>query len=201
MVVIDHIGRMPTSAGIGDPGFRPCWACCERRCWVKLSGANRMGDPTPPYASVVPFAHALVDAGADHLVWGTDWPHVREPGAIPDDGGLLNLLQLWVPDRRLRNAILSDNPAACTALRRAARSPSHDTHRNREDRRFRRRFRPGRRHASRPPCRRALLYDTIVVAILGADEPASRLMMELRPRPERAGHGHIWATRDRLPVG
>lgn len=112
MVVIDHIGRMPTSAGIGDRGFQALLGLLrERRCWVKLSGANRMGDPTPPYASVIPFTHALVDTGADHLVWGTDWPHVREPGAIPNDGDLLNLLQLWVPDARLRNAILADNPA------------------------------------------------------------------------------------------
>jgi predicted TIM-barrel fold metal-dependent hydrolase len=111
-VVIDHIGRMPTSAGLDDPGFQSLLKLLKTgRCWCKLSGANRMGDPTPPYTSVVPFARALVEASADHLVWGTDWPHVREPGAIPNDGDLLNLLPQWVPDERLRNAILSDNPA------------------------------------------------------------------------------------------
>jgi 2-pyrone-4,6-dicarboxylate lactonase len=111
MVVIDHIGRMPTSAGLEDAGFQALLGLLrERRCWVKLSGANRMGDPTPPYASVVPFARALVEAGADHLVWGTDWPHVREPGAIPNDGDLLNLMPLWVPDAALRDAILVGNP-------------------------------------------------------------------------------------------
>ena len=111
-VVIDHIGRMPTSAGIDDPGFQSLLALLRGgRTWCKLSGANRMGDPTPPYTSVVPFARALVEAGADHLVWGTDWPHVREPGAIPDDGDLLNLLPQWVPDKTLRDAILAGNPA------------------------------------------------------------------------------------------
>ncbi|HEY4066415.1 MAG TPA: amidohydrolase family protein [Burkholderiaceae bacterium] len=111
-VVIDHIGRMPTSAGIDDPGFQALLGLLRGgKTWCKLSGANRMGDPTPPYASVVPFARALVEAGGDHLVWGTDWPHVREPGAMPNDGDLLNLLPQWVPDERLRNAILADNPA------------------------------------------------------------------------------------------
>ncbi|MFH1186164.1 MAG: amidohydrolase family protein [Chloroflexota bacterium] len=111
-VVIDHMGRMPTSAGINNPGFQSLLKLLqERRCWCKLSGANRMGDPTPPYDSVRPFAQALVDAAADRIVWGTDWPHVREPGAIPNDGDLLNLLGQWVPDENLRNAILSDNPA------------------------------------------------------------------------------------------
>lgn len=112
MVVIDHMGRMPTSAGIQDPGFRALLQLLrDGRCWCKLSGANRMGDPTPPYRSVLPFARALVDTAADRLVWGTDWPHVREPGVIPNDGDLLNLLPLWVPDEQLRNSILSDNPA------------------------------------------------------------------------------------------
>ncbi|HYG41351.1 MAG TPA: amidohydrolase family protein [Bordetella sp.] len=111
-VVFDHMGRMPTSASIHDPGFRALLGLLEqRRCWVKLSGANRMGDPTPPYASVVPFARALVACGADQLVWGSDWPHVREPGVIPNDGDLLNLLLEWVPDKAQRDAILADNPA------------------------------------------------------------------------------------------
>jgi 2-pyrone-4,6-dicarboxylate lactonase len=111
-VVFDHMGRMPTSAGIGNSGFQSLLKLLrERRCWCKLSGANRMGNPTPPYHGVTPFARALVDAAADRLVWGSDWPHVREPGAIPNDGDMLNLLGQWVPDENLRNAILSDNPA------------------------------------------------------------------------------------------
>ncbi len=111
-VVFDHMGRFPTSAGLQDPGFRTLLDLLERRrCWVKLSGANRMGDPTPPYASVTPFAQALVAAGADQLVWGSDWPHVREPGVIPDDGELLNLLPTWAADKKVRDAILVDNPA------------------------------------------------------------------------------------------
>lgn len=111
-VVIDHMGRLPTESGVDHPGFQCLLRLLgERRCWVKLSGANRMGDPTPPYQSVMPFAQALVAAGADRLVWGSDWPHVREPGVIPDDGALLNLLPEWVPDVALRNAILTENPA------------------------------------------------------------------------------------------
>ena len=94
------------------PGFQALLKLLrERRCWCKLSGANRMGDPGPPYSSVIPFARELVDTAADRLVWGTDWPHVRETGIIPNDGDLLNLLGDWVPDENTRNAILCDNPA------------------------------------------------------------------------------------------
>src|SRR5690606_37664483 len=51
-VVVDHIGRMPTSSGVDHPGFQALLKLLrDRKCWVKLSGANRMGDPTPPYRS------------------------------------------------------------------------------------------------------------------------------------------------------
>lgn len=111
-IVIDHLGRMPTSAGVNNEGFQSLLQLLrDRRCWVKLSGPNRMGDPTPPYPSVTPFAQALLDIAPDRLVWGTDWPHVRESGIIPNDGDLLNLLMHWAPDENIRNAILSTNPA------------------------------------------------------------------------------------------
>lgn len=111
-IVIDHMGRMPTHAGTQNEGFQCLLKLLrENRVWVKLSGANRMGDPTPPYPSTLPFARALLDANADRLVWGTDWPHVREPGVIPNDGDLLNLLHEWIPDTATRNAVLSKNPA------------------------------------------------------------------------------------------
>jgi 2-pyrone-4,6-dicarboxylate lactonase len=44
------------------------------------------------------------------VLWGTDWPHpnVRE---MPDDGDLVDLLADFVPDKRIRNRILVDNPA------------------------------------------------------------------------------------------
>ena len=59
----------------------------------------------------MPFAHALVDANPDRLVWGTDWPHVATAGHMPNDGELMDLLADWVPDAGLRRRVLVDNPA------------------------------------------------------------------------------------------
>ena len=36
----------------------------------------RFEDPLPPYPSVAPFAEALITAGPDRVVWGSDWPHI-----------------------------------------------------------------------------------------------------------------------------
>jgi len=72
----------------------------------------RFEDPRSPYSNVTPFAQALVRAGPDRVVWGSDWPHVLFDGFIPNDGELLDLLALWAPDPDLRKRILVDNPAA-----------------------------------------------------------------------------------------
>ena len=83
----------------------------DRRCWVKLSAPNRFRDPRPPYPAVLPYAHALVAAEPSRLLWGSDWPHSRFPGFMPNDGELLDLLALWAPDQAVRRRILVDNPA------------------------------------------------------------------------------------------
>jgi hypothetical protein len=44
---------------------------------------------------------------------GTDWPHtdIFAPGAMPNDGDLMNRLIDFAPDPATRNQILADNPA------------------------------------------------------------------------------------------
>ncbi len=43
-------------------------------------------------------------------MWGSDWPHVSEPGDKPDDARLFDLLAEWVPDERARARVLVSNP-------------------------------------------------------------------------------------------
>ena len=45
-----------------------------------------------PYADIDLFARAPVDAAAERLLWGTDWPHVFIKTAMPQDRKLLGLL-------------------------------------------------------------------------------------------------------------
>jgi 2-pyrone-4,6-dicarboxylate lactonase len=109
--VIDHMARVDATAGLDQPPFQALLRQLrDERCWVKISGAERLtADGAPPYADVVPFARALVAAAPDRVLWGTDWPHpnVRH---MPDDGDLVDLLADMAPDEATRHRILVDNP-------------------------------------------------------------------------------------------
>jgi 2-pyrone-4,6-dicarboxylate lactonase len=109
--VIDHMARVDAAAGLDQPPFRALLRQLDdERCWVKISGAERLtADGAPPYADVVPFARAIVAAAPDRVLWGTDWPHpnVRH---MPDDGDLVDLLGDVAPDETTRHRILVDNP-------------------------------------------------------------------------------------------
>lgn len=111
--LIDHMARVDASAGVDQRPFRELLELQrDERCWVKLSGAERLtADGPPPYDDVVPYARALIEAAPDRVLWGTDWPHpnVRH---MPDDGDLVDLLAAFAPDEELRTRILVDNPAA-----------------------------------------------------------------------------------------
>ena len=111
-VVFGHLGYMKTGLGLEAPGYQALLRLLRGgRAWVKLTGPYRISEGGLPYADVVPFAHALVDAAPDRIVWGTDWPHVTVKGAMPNDGDLCDLLSGWVPDEALRKRVLVDNPA------------------------------------------------------------------------------------------
>ena len=110
--MIDHMGRPDTRGGTDAPGFQALLRYLQSgRGWSKLSAPYRTSRETPPYADITKFAHALVAAAPDRLVWGTDWPHVMMEGAMPNTGLFAELLATWVPDEALRKRILVDNPA------------------------------------------------------------------------------------------
>jgi predicted TIM-barrel fold metal-dependent hydrolase len=111
-VVIDHMGRTDARAGINTPGFQSLVRLVgEGGCWVKMSGAHRLSTRAPDYPDARPFHEALVAANPDRLVWGTDWPHPRIEGEMPNAGRLLDLFNEWTPDAAVRRKILADNPA------------------------------------------------------------------------------------------
>ncbi len=113
-VVIAHMGYVPVGRGLGDPAFQDLLGLVrEGRCWVKLSAPYRFTElGRAPYSDLDPFARALVEAGPERMLWGTDWPHPNFWGAMPNDGDLLDQLAAWVPDEETRRRILVDNPAA-----------------------------------------------------------------------------------------
>ena len=121
-VVIDHFGLAMGAKGTGQPGFDKLVEMVKsRKAYVKLSAPYRISKAAPDYADVQPIARALIDAGADRMLWGSDWPHtVVAPGAGPldvspfkveDDPHNLALLRRWVNDEAVFKQILVDNPA------------------------------------------------------------------------------------------
>jgi 2-pyrone-4,6-dicarboxylate lactonase len=111
-VVIDHMGRTDARAGTATPGFQSLLRLVgDGGCWVKVSGAHRLSQSAPDYPDARPFHEALVRANPERLVWGSDWPHPRIEGEMPDAGRLFELFGQWTPDEMTRRRILVDNPA------------------------------------------------------------------------------------------
>jgi predicted TIM-barrel fold metal-dependent hydrolase len=124
-LVIDHFGGAKAALGVQQPGFDALVALVKSgKAYVKISAAaDLVSTQAPDYADVIPLARALVAANAQRVLWGTDWPHPDtrvlpdrkntdiSPLVQTDDGLVLNLLAVWVPDAAIRKAILVDNPA------------------------------------------------------------------------------------------
>ncbi len=111
-IVLGHLGYMKTSLGLKAPGFQALLRLMQTgKAWVKLTGPYRISGEPLPHADTVPFAHALLNANVDRVIWGTDWPHVMHKGATPNDGDLTDLLLDWVPDAAQRERVLVTNPA------------------------------------------------------------------------------------------
>jgi len=109
-VVVDHMGRMEHRHGVNHPGFQALvHGVAEGRLWAKLSGTYRLGAAPPDYEEARPFHEALVAANPRNLVWGTDWPHPRPEGPVPDAARLLALFRDWTRPEH-QQAILVENP-------------------------------------------------------------------------------------------
>lgn len=109
-VVIDHMGRPDPRKGTSAPGFQALIRLLKSgRGWTKLSAPYRTSLQEPPYPDMAPFAHALVAAAPERLVWGSDWPHVLLDKTMPNDGDLVDQIAVWVPDETARKRILVDN--------------------------------------------------------------------------------------------
>jgi predicted TIM-barrel fold metal-dependent hydrolase len=111
--VIDHMGRVKAGAGLEQRPFRALLELMKLgNCWVKVCGAERVSAAGPPFVDAIPFAQAVVNAAPDRVLWGTDWPHPNVGRHMPNDGDLVDLVPLIVPDEALRRKLLVHNPAS-----------------------------------------------------------------------------------------
>jgi predicted TIM-barrel fold metal-dependent hydrolase len=108
-VVIDHLARIDLS---DRPAVRALHTLLDTGAvWVKVSGADRVSRTGPPYDDAATLAASLVRHAPERVLWGTDYPHVNISGDAPDDGLLVDLLEVIAPDPRHLRRLLVDNPA------------------------------------------------------------------------------------------
>ena len=110
--VIDHMGAIKAAGGLDQPAFKALLALAKRddKCWIKITGPERMSAAAAPFMDAVPFAQKLIEAAPDRVIWGTDWPHPNVP-VMPNDGDLVDLIPKYAPDEKQRHKLLVDNPA------------------------------------------------------------------------------------------
>jgi predicted TIM-barrel fold metal-dependent hydrolase len=109
-VVIDHLGRTPSTLGVAHEGVSQLREILEEGwCWVKLSGVANVSDRAPTFDDARPMHEWLVDNFSDRLVWGSDWPHTRPNGKHPDTRSIYGCLLAWTPEDK-RRSVLLNNP-------------------------------------------------------------------------------------------
>ncbi|WP_213878716.1 amidohydrolase family protein [Pseudomonas sp. dw_358] len=110
-LLIDHSGRPDVGAGLGQPAFQALLALAGHgRTYVKLSGLSKFSRQPYPYADGQPYLQALLEAfGAEHCMWGSDWPFLRATERM-DIGSLLLLVEQLIPSARQREQVLWDTP-------------------------------------------------------------------------------------------
>ena len=116
-IVLGHLGYMKTSLGVNNPGFQALLRLMKTgKAWVKFTGPYRISGEPLPHADTIAYAHALIAANAQRVLWGSDWPHVMVKSAMPNDGDLCDLLSDWIPDAATREQVLVKNPAKLYAF-------------------------------------------------------------------------------------
>ncbi|WP_117190201.1 amidohydrolase family protein [Rhizobium terrae] len=107
--VIDHMGRIDTSLGLGQPAFQTLLELARlENCWVKVCGSERIS--SFPFDAAIPFARALVETSPERTLWGTDFPHpnLKEP---VDEADLVDLVTRFSLTAEEQRRLLVENPA------------------------------------------------------------------------------------------
>ncbi|MBP1849464.1 amidohydrolase family protein [Rhizobium halophytocola] len=110
-LVIDHMGRIDVAAGPEQLAFQLLIDLLQdERCWMKVSGSERLSRQGPPFEDAAEYGRMLVERFPDRVLWGTDWPHPNIYENMPDDGALVDLLKIIAPTPDLLKRLLVDNP-------------------------------------------------------------------------------------------
>lgn len=110
-IVVDHMGRVPTTEGVGQQAYKILLDRMHRdNWWMKVCGSERIS-MGPPFYDAVPFAQGFIEIAPDRILWGTDYPHPNIKKHMPNDADLLDLVPLIARDPAIQKKIMVDNPA------------------------------------------------------------------------------------------
>jgi 2-pyrone-4,6-dicarboxylate lactonase len=109
--VIDHMGGVRAGSTHDAASFAALidLVRTDDKCWIKVTGPERISASGPPYHDVIPFAQALIAAAPERTLWGTDWPHPNVK-QMPKDADLVEILAHY-PGGDVLQRMLVDNPA------------------------------------------------------------------------------------------
>lgn len=111
--VLDHLARITGEEGVGSPAFAAVMRLLDTgRCYVKLASLYRLSAEPYPHRDMLPLIERVVARRPDRILWGTNWPHPICPVPMPNDGDIVDLAPLWLPDEAQRQMALVANPAA-----------------------------------------------------------------------------------------
>jgi len=118
-VVFDHMANLQAEKGANQPGFGALVELVKgRNTYVKLSAPYNLSKRAD-WSDVTPLAKALIAAGSDRMLWGTNWPHPGNgrgpitqitPYQVVDNPALLRIFAEECPGAAMRKMILVDTP-------------------------------------------------------------------------------------------
>jgi predicted TIM-barrel fold metal-dependent hydrolase len=109
--VIDHMGGVRTGSAHDAGSFAALVDLLRtnEKCWMKVTGPERISAAGSPFHDVIPFATALMQAAPRRTLWGTDWPHPNVK-QMATDADLVDILAHYVGGEILHGMLVS-NPA------------------------------------------------------------------------------------------
>jgi len=111
--VLDHLARIDGRDGVASPAFLTLMRLLDTgRCWVKLASLYRLSAEPYPHSDMLPMIARVVAHRPDRVIWGSNWPHPICPVPMPNDGDIVDLIPLWLPNADTQRQVLVDNPAA-----------------------------------------------------------------------------------------
>ena len=112
-IVFDHMARPDVTKGTDSKEFNLLMKLMENeKFWCKTTCPERLTKIGPEYnySDVLPFMQKLVTTFPDRVLWGTDWPHPNMKSHMPDDGKLVDIIEMFAPDIITQKKLLVDNP-------------------------------------------------------------------------------------------